>query len=154
MTIRDKSSGLDVLIVDTSDQLNQFADFLYRTRPFLNGHFGNGNLRRSSSAGRVWLRMIGQSKDEMIQKKVSEGWSYRDIQKVHRVGSRRIAAVDEISQAVEWTWESLEQRTIDGLVSDFKCPANLCSNARVECCHHTRPQQGTWIHNNFVLGDQ
>ena len=31
--------------------------------------------------------------DEMIQKKVSEGWSYRDIQKVRSVGSSRIAAV-------------------------------------------------------------
>ena len=59
-------------------------------------------------------------KDKMIQKKVSESWSYRDIQKVYRVGSRRIAAVDDISQAVERTWESLEQRTIDELVSDFK----------------------------------
>ena len=28
--------------------------------------------------------------------------------------------MDETSQAVERTWKSLEQRTIDGLVSDFK----------------------------------
>ena len=32
-------------------------------------------------------------KDEMVQKKVSEGWAYRDIKKVYGVGSRRIAAV-------------------------------------------------------------
>ena len=31
-----------------------------------------------------------------------------------------MAAVDEISQAAERTWESLEQRAIAGLVSDFK----------------------------------
>ena len=64
--------------------------------------------------------MESRRKDEMIQKKVSQGWASRDIQKVHRVESPRIAAVDEISQAVDQTWESLEQRTIDGLVSDFK----------------------------------
>ena len=45
--------------------------------------------------------MESDKKDEIIQKKVSEGWSYRDIQKAYRVRSHRMAAVDEISQAVE-----------------------------------------------------
>ena len=42
-----------------------------------------------------------------------------------KIRDLRLTTVDEISQAVERTWESLEQRTIDGLVSDFKCRCQL-----------------------------
>ena len=62
----------------------------------------------------------------------SEEGFYQDIQKVYCVGSRCIAAVDEISQAADQTWKSLEQRTIDGLVSDFKRRCQLVLECKSE----------------------
>ena len=49
-----------------------------------------------------------------------------------RIRGLRLTTVDEISQAVERTWESLEQRTIDGLVSDFKFQCQLVLECKGE----------------------